>query len=97
MKIFCLYSATVKLDPPSFTYVSGSYNLKVVRIDTKITSGEDIETECQALNPNYHEITMDSNEFKVSTVPSNTGPTILICNPFQTFHLCLFSVVDFQE
>ncbi len=29
--------------------------------------------------------------------PSNTGPTILICNHFQTFHLCLFSVVDFHE
>ncbi len=28
--------------------------------------------------------------------PSNTGPTILICNHFQTFHLCLFSVVDFH-
>ncbi len=28
--------------------------------------------------------------------PSNTGPTILICNNFQTFHLCLFLVVDFH-
>ncbi len=29
--------------------------------------------------------------------PGNTGPTILICSHFQTFHLCLFSVVDFHE
>ncbi len=28
--------------------------------------------------------------------PSNKGPTILICIHFQTFHLCLFSVVDFH-
>ncbi len=29
--------------------------------------------------------------------PSNTGPTILICNHSQTLHLCLFSVVYFHE
>ncbi len=35
--------------------------------------------------------------FAMLTFPSNTGQTILICNHFQTFHLCLFSVVDFNE
>ncbi len=53
-------------DPPSFTYASGNDKLKVVRIDNKIT-GENIEAECQALNPNYHELTMDSQlQFDVS-------------------------------
>ncbi len=28
---------------------------------------------------------------------SNIDPTILICNHFQTFHLCLILVVDFHE
>ncbi len=34
--------------------------------------------------------------FLVEIYPGNTGPTILICNHFQTFHLCLFSVVGFD-
>ncbi len=43
---------------PSFTYTSGFDKLKVVRVDTKI-EGSNIENECQALNANYHELTMD--------------------------------------
>ena len=53
--------------PPSFTYTSGYDVLKVVRIDTKIT-GEIIEDECQALNSNYHELSMDNQlQYDVST------------------------------
>ncbi len=53
--------------PRSFTYTSGYDVLKVVRIDTKIT-GENIEDEWQALNSNYHELSMDNQlQYDVST------------------------------
>ncbi len=53
--------------PPSFTYTSGYDVLKVVRIDTKI-GGEKVEAECQALNANYHELSMDNQlQYNVST------------------------------
>ena len=46
---------------PSFTHTSGFDQLKVVRVDKNIKGieGDDIESECQALNANYHELTMD--------------------------------------
>ena len=45
---------------PSFTYTSGYKVLKVVRVDEKIV-GDNIESECQAINENfpYHELSMD--------------------------------------
>ena len=40
---------------------------------------------------------LEKSYLKMGYHPSNTGPSILICNKFQTFHLCLLSVVDFHE
>ncbi len=44
-----------------------------------------------------HHVTSSPVQGKWRSCPSNTGQTILICNHFQTFHLCLFSVVGFHE
>ncbi len=55
-------------NPTSFTYTFGSDVLKVVRIDTKIR-GNNVEKNCQALNPNYHALRMDNNvQFQVNFI-----------------------------
>ena len=44
---------------PTFTYTSGATSLTVVRVDSKV-NGENIAAECQKINPNYSELTMDN-------------------------------------
>ncbi len=58
-------------NPPFFmyTYLNETYGLKVVRIDKHKVNGNNVEKQCQALNVNYHALTLDTGlEIQVSLI-----------------------------